>query len=176
MVDVKVARVKEMYAAKQKRRKLYPGGGGGGMVTEDGRVEVLGCVDEASGRRHWGDTIVLRRQPRIRRVMGIPGMCVTQQVLEENQIVDRKVPRECQGTLLGAGSHRGARAGSGCTAPWRVSMHGRAHAHVRRASPQCKVSGFAPGASRSFGASIGPLGSQRVDLGRRWPKTFLLVQ
>lgn len=95
MVDVKVARVKEMYAAKQKRRKLYPGGGGGGMVTEDGRVEVLGCVDEASGRRHWGDTIVLRRQPRIRRVMGIPGMCVTQQVLEENQIVDRKVPREC---------------------------------------------------------------------------------
>ena len=31
-----------------------------------------------------------------------------------------------------------------------------------------------PGASRSFGASIGPLGTQRVDLGRRWPKTFLL--
>ena len=84
MVDVKVARVKEMYAAKQKRRKLYPGGGGGVMVTEDGRVEVLGCVDEASGQRHWGDTIVLRRQPRIRRVMGIPGMCVTQQVLERS--------------------------------------------------------------------------------------------
>ena len=31
-----------------------------------------------------------------------------------------------------------------------------------------------PGASRSFRASIGPLGTQRVDLGRRWPKTFLL--
>ena len=84
------------------------------------------------------------------------------------------VPRGPKGTCLAAGSHGGARAGSWCTAPWRASMHDRAHAHVRRAGPQCKASGFAPGASRSFGASIGPLGTQRVDLGRRWPKTFLL--
>ena len=84
------------------------------------------------------------------------------------------VPRGPKGTCLAAGSHGGARAGSWCTAPWWVSVHGCARAHVWRASPQCKVSGFAPGASRSFGASIGPLGTQRVDLGRRWPKTFLL--
>ena len=86
----------------------------------------------------------------------------------------RAVPKGPNRTCLAAGSRGGARAGSWCTALWRVSMHGRAHAHVRRASPQCKVSGFAPGASRSFGASIGPLGTERVDLGRRWPKTFLL--
>ena len=79
-----------------------------------------------------------------------------------------------QRDLPGRREPRGARAGSWCTAPWWVSVRGCARAHVRRASPQCKVSGFGPGASRSFGASIGPLGTQRVDLGRRWPKTFLL--
>ena len=82
------------------------------------------------------------------------------------------VPRGPKGTCLVAGSHGGARAGSWCTAPWRASVHDRARAHVRRAGPQCKPSGFAPRASRSFGASIGPLGTRRVDLGRRWPKTF----
>ena len=82
------------------------------------------------------------------------------------------MPRGPKGTCLAAGSHGGARAGSGCAAPWRVPMHGRARAHVWRLGPLCKISKFAPGASQSFGASIGPLGTQRVDLGRRWPKTF----
>ena len=85
----------------------------------------------------------------------------------------------CRGDPKGPAWPPGATGGeprgrSWCTAPWWVSVHGCARAHVRRASPQCKVSGFVPGASRSFGASIGPLGTERVDLRRRWPKTFLL--
>ena len=56
-----------------------------------------------------------------------------------------------------------------------VDVHAWPRTRPRSAgSPQCKPSGFAPGASRSFGASMGPLGTQRVGLGRRWPKTFLL--
>ena len=75
------------------------------------------------------------------------------------------VPSRPKGTCLAAGSHGGARAGSGRIALWRARTHSPTSAHVRRAGPLCKLSAPAPGSLRSLGGPIGPLGCQRAPVG-----------